>query len=77
MERLQWASTKINTEFVMCLAEDDFYLKSGIEKSIKKLKENVDAVACMGTSIGLDKFLMNISRDQLKNTELKISKYIF
>lgn len=55
-ERVHLASKEIKTDFVMCLAEDDFYLKSGIKKSIKKLRETNDAVACMGRSIGIDCF---------------------
>ena len=55
-ERVHQASKEIKTDFVMCLAEDDFYLKSGIEKSLKKLRETNDAVACMGRSIGIDCF---------------------
>ena len=57
VERVYFAANKIKTEFAMCLAEDDFYLRSGIEQSIKILKLNTDAVACMGKSIGLDRLI--------------------
>lgn len=50
--RLAIASTK--TKYVMCLADDDFYLPSGLAFAMQVLEGSKYAKACMGQSVGLD-----------------------
>jgi glycosyltransferase domain-containing protein len=56
-ERIFLACARIKTPFAMCLADDDFYLQSGLESAIKALESDSDAVACMGQSLGFDLLL--------------------
>jgi glycosyltransferase domain-containing protein len=53
-ERIFLACARIKTPYAMCLADDDFYLQSGLDSAIKELESDSDAVACMGQSLGLD-----------------------
>ena len=53
-DRIRFALKKINTPYVMCLADDDFYIPSGLVVAMNKLKLNKRSVACMGQSLGLD-----------------------
>lgn len=55
-ERVFLACEKIKTPYAMCLADDDFYLQSGLVSAIKKLESDSNAVACMGQSLGFDRF---------------------
>jgi glycosyltransferase domain-containing protein len=55
-ERISDASQRIKTPYAMCLAEDDLYLHSGLVSAIKELELNKNAVACMGQSLGFDRF---------------------
>lgn len=55
-ERVFLACERIKTPYAMCLADDDFYLQSGLVSAIKKLESDGNAVACMGQSLGFDKF---------------------
>jgi glycosyltransferase domain-containing protein len=54
--RISLALPYINTDFTVCLAEDDFYLPSGLISAMELLIENKDSVGCMGQSCGLDVF---------------------
>ncbi len=56
-ERIFLACARIKTPFAMCLADDDFYLQSGLESALKALESDSDAVACMGQSLGFDLLL--------------------
>jgi glycosyltransferase domain-containing protein len=56
-ERISDAVRGISTPFAMCLADDDLYLQSGLIAAIKKLEEDLSAIACMGQSLGLDRAL--------------------
>lgn len=55
-ERIRFALNLIHTPYVMCLADDDFYIPSGLLEAINKLKKNEKNIACMGQSIGFDIF---------------------
>jgi len=53
-ERIQFANQFVKTEFVMLMADDDFYLPTGLLSAMTMLESTSTAVACMGQSIGLD-----------------------
>jgi glycosyltransferase domain-containing protein len=53
-ERIQFANQFVETEFVMLMADDDFYLPTGLLSAMTMLADSSTAVACMGQSIGLD-----------------------
>jgi glycosyltransferase domain-containing protein len=55
VKRVDAAAQNIKTNYAMCLADDDFYLKSGLQEAINLLELNEDAIACMGQSVGLDR----------------------
>ena len=55
VNRVGAVAENIKTKFVMCLADDDFYLKSGVQEAINSLILNEDAIACMGQAVGLDR----------------------
>ena len=55
-ERVFLACEKITTPYAMCLADDDFYLQIGLASAIGKLDSESNAVACMGQSLGFDRF---------------------
>jgi glycosyltransferase domain-containing protein len=55
VERVSSIANEINTPFAMCLADDDLYLQTGLFSAIRKLEEDLSAVACMGQSLGLDR----------------------
>lgn len=55
-ERVFLACERIKTPYAMCLADDDFYLQSGLVSAIKELESDSNAVACMGQSLGFDRF---------------------
>jgi glycosyltransferase domain-containing protein len=55
--RLSSIVNEVVTPYVMCLADDDLYLQTGLLHAINKLELDSSAVACMGQSLGLDKFL--------------------
>lgn len=55
VERISSIANEIYTPFAMCLADDDLYLQTGLFSAIKKLEEDLSAVACMGQSLGLDR----------------------
>ncbi len=53
-ERIRIAIARVRTKYVMCLADDDFYLPRGLRGAMQILVANENAVACMGQSVGLD-----------------------
>lgn len=55
-ERIFQASKKIKTPYAMCLAEDDFFIPSGLISAIAKLEKNTNSIACMGQVLGFDKY---------------------
>lgn len=55
-DRISRACEGVKTTYVMCLADDDFYLQSGVVAAIKALESDHDAVACMGQSLGFDAY---------------------
>lgn len=56
VDRISLASEGVETPYAMCLAEDDLYLHSGLVSAIKALESDNNAVACMGQSLGFDRF---------------------
>ena len=55
-ERVFLACERIKTPYAMCLADDDFYLQSGLVSAIKELESDSNAAACMGQCLGFDRF---------------------
>jgi glycosyltransferase domain-containing protein len=53
-ERIRMAAAKARTKYVMCLADDDFYVPSGLFAAMRMLDANENAVACMGQAVGMD-----------------------
>lgn len=53
-ERIRMAIARSRTKYVMCLADDDFYLPSGLSAAMRLLEMTKHAEACMGQSVGLD-----------------------
>jgi len=53
-DRVRFALKKIKSPYVMCLADDDFYIPSGLVAAMNELKINKKNIACMGQSIGFD-----------------------
>jgi glycosyltransferase domain-containing protein len=54
VERIKLASKKVQTNFAMCLAEDDFLVFTGVNKAIDVLKNDNSLSACFGQVAGLD-----------------------
>jgi glycosyltransferase domain-containing protein len=54
IERIKFASKKVQTTFAMCLAEDDFLVFTGVNKAINVLKNDNSLSACFGQVAGLD-----------------------
>lgn len=48
LQRLRTATGMVNTEFVALLADDEFFLKSGIEDAVQFLDTNVQTIGCVG-----------------------------
>ena len=57
--RLELVESELRTPYVALLADDDFYLPSGLEASIRHLEENADYAACIGRPIGFGYELMS------------------
>ncbi len=55
-QRIFEASQKIKTPFAMCLAEDDFFMPSGLVAAIAKLEKDSNSIVCMGQALGFDKY---------------------
>ena len=54
VERIKFATKKVQTNFAMCLAEDDFLVFKGVKKAINFLKNDNSLSACFGQVTGLD-----------------------
>lgn len=54
VDRIKFASKKIQSKYAMCLAEDDFLVFSGVEKAIQQLKNDTSLSACFGQIAALD-----------------------
>ena len=48
VERIKFATKKVQTNFAMCLAEDDFLVFTGVNKAINVLKNDNSLSACFG-----------------------------
>lgn len=56
-DRVFHACKRIQTPYAMCLADDDFYLQSGLASALNALEIDGCAVACMGQAVGFDRLL--------------------
>jgi glycosyltransferase domain-containing protein len=54
VERIKFASKKVQTRYAMCLAEDDYLVFSGVKKAINILKNDNSLAACFGQIGGLN-----------------------
>lgn len=76
-QRMFEAIDLIETEFVMQACDDEFYIPSALNSSIKKLIKNPDLVTCGGNCMGFDYVkgsVIGFKRyEKLKNLRLFIS----
>jgi glycosyltransferase domain-containing protein len=49
--RLYEAAVHLTTDYAVTMGDDEFHLKTGLEKAISALEENPDAVGCIGQSV--------------------------
>ncbi len=54
VNRLKEACRYIKTPYAMALADDDFFLMTGLCRAIESLDRNSDLVACMGQAMAVD-----------------------
>ncbi len=54
VERIKFASQKIQSKYAMCLAEDDFLIFSGLKKALNILNDDQSLSACFGQIAALD-----------------------
>lgn len=54
--RIADAAARVKTSYVIVLADDDFYLQSGLYKMMQTLEKNLFAGACFGGVSGFSKF---------------------
>ncbi|MCP5081970.1 MAG: TIGR00180 family glycosyltransferase [Alphaproteobacteria bacterium] len=52
VKRIEMALPLVQTEYVALYGDDEFFLKSGLEASIKFLDENPDYITCCGQALG-------------------------
>jgi glycosyltransferase domain-containing protein len=53
-ERLSYASKFVNTEYVIFLGDDEFFIPKALEECIKNLDSDQALVSCMGRAMGFD-----------------------
>ena len=51
-ERLSFAASKVETDYVVMVSDDEYYIPSCLEKSVQFLDLNKDYVACVGRCLG-------------------------
>ena len=73
--RIKNAAKIVQTDFCMCMADDDLFLPSGLSAAIEKLVLDRSAVACMGQALGFDviygkRYFFNYG-NSLKNYQLR------